>query len=86
MVYQGTGYGYTLFLTTRQLVGLMLGTVGQSHKLQQLFSPFASLFGADTCNIGRNHDIFDGCEFRQQLVKLEYKADMAVTKVAQFLL
>ena len=34
VVDEGAGYGHALFLAARQFVGLVLGAVGQLHKLQ----------------------------------------------------
>ena len=40
---EGTGYGYTLFLTTGELVGLMGVTVGETHEIEQFLSPLLGL-------------------------------------------
>ena len=80
-----TGHGHTLFLTTGEFVGLVGGTVGQSHEIEQLLRTCAGLFRRGTRDIGRNHDVLDGRELGEQLVELEHKPQMAVAEIAQLL-
>ena len=86
IVHQRTGYGDALLLTTAEFVGLMLGTVCQPHKLQQFLGSFAGSLLRRACYVGRNHDVLQCREFRQQLVELKHKANMLVTEVAQLFL
>ena len=83
---QGTGHGHALLLAAGELVRLVVGAVGQSHKPQQLFSPLAGRFTRGTGNVGRYHDVLDGRKLRQQLVELEHEADVSVAEVGELFL
>ena len=64
VVYQGTGHGDALFLTTRELVGLVGGAVREFHKVEQLLCPLTGLSVGEACDIGRYHDVLNGRELR----------------------
>ena len=83
---EGTGYGYTLFLTPREFVGLMSGAFSKSHEIKQFLGSLLGLSVRQTSNIGGNHDVLDSCKLREQLVELEYKAYVLVAEVGEFLL
>ncbi len=82
---EGTGYGYTLFLTPREFVGLMSGAFSKSHEIKQFLGSLLGLSVRQTSNIGGNHDVLDSCKLREQLVELEHEAQMLVAEIGQFL-
>ena len=82
---EGTGYGYTLFLTPGELVGLMSGAFSKSHEIKQFLGSLLGLSVRQTSNIGGNHDVFNGGKLREQLVELEHEAQMLVAEIGQFL-
>ena len=86
IVDKGTGHRHTLFFTTAELIGLMGGTVTQSHKVKQFGSTPTCFFVACTCDVCWYHDVLDSRKLRQQLVKLEHEAEVTVTEVGQRLL
>ena len=86
IVDEGTRHCHTLFLTAGKLIGLVMGAVGELHELQQFLGTLLGFTVGCARNVGRNHDVLDGCELRQQLVELEDKAQMAVAEVGKFLL
>ena len=63
MINKSTGYGHTLFFPTRKFIGLMPGTISQSHKLQQFQRRCSSLFLPHTGNKCRYHHVFQCREF-----------------------
>ena len=64
----------------------MVGTVGKAHELQQFGGTLLSGFLGCPGNVGGNHDILYCGKLRQQLVELEYEADVAVAEVGELLL
>ena len=63
----------------------MVGTVGKAKKREQFVSPLHGLALLFTCDVGWYHYIFESSKLRQQLVKLEDKAQVLVAEVAQLL-
>lgn len=84
IVDQRTGYGHSLLLPSRQFVGLVGGPVAQSHKFQKLFGTQTGILGLDSCYICWNHDVLNGCELWQELMKLKHKTKVPVTEIAEF--
>lgn len=80
VVDEGTGHGHALLLAARQLARLMRLAVAKPHELQHLTGFGLCLASALTGDESGNHDIFQGCEFRQQLMELEDKADVTVAE------
>lgn len=58
-------------------------TVAEPHEVEQLHSSGLGFFLAFASNERWNHDVFDGAELRQQLVKLEDEAYLLVAEAAQ---
>ena len=83
VVHQCPSHSDTLLLTARQFVGLMRGTVTQSHKTQQFLGTALGSLLRFPGDIGRNHDVLNRRELRQQLMELEHKAQMGVPEVRQ---
>ena len=83
MIHQSTCHSHSLLLSTGEFCGFMMGTVAQSQELQQFLCPLLRLFVGNARDIGGNHDILYGRKLRQQLMKLEHKAQMTVTEIAQ---
>ena len=83
IVYQCSGNGYTLLLTAGELVGLVSGTVGQSHELKQFTGTFPCILRLPACDIGRNHDVLQCGKLREKLMELEDEAQVLVAEVAQ---
>ena len=81
---QGSCHGHTLLLTAREFVGLVVGAVGESQKLQQLLGARLGLAAPFASDKRGNHDVLQGRKLRQKLVELEDKADMAVAEIGQF--
>ena len=83
VIHQGAGYGYALFLTAGKFSGLVMGAVGKAHKGQEFLSTVLCLPIAFACNIGGNHNVFQRCKLRQQLVKLENEAYVVVAEIGE---
>ena len=83
---EGAGHGYALLLSTRELGRLVGGTVGEVQVVEHLHSAAAGIAHAGSGNEGGHHHVLHGGEFGQQLVKLEYEADMPVAEGRELLL
>lgn len=77
-------HGNPLLLSSRKFVGLVAGSSGQSHEAQQFFGSLAGGLHGLSGNQHRNHDVFHGREFRQQLVELENEPNVLVPEPSQF--
>ncbi len=86
VVDEGTGNGDALFLATRELVGLVAGTIGEAHEAEQLLCALLGSLLRGACDVGRYHDVLQSREFGQQLVELEDEADVAIAEVGQLFL
>ena len=82
-VHQGPRHGHTLFFAARELCGLMVGTIFETHELQQFVGPLAGFVLAGACNQCRNHHVLDGRKFGQELMKLKHEANLLIAEVAQ---
>lgn len=98
IVHQGAGYGNTLAFTTGELVGLVVGTVCEVHRVEQVESALTqcgtivegqllmrkSLHSMLTkCYHARYHDVFKCREFGQELVELKYESYVAAAEMTQ---
>ena len=83
LIDKGTGNGHTLLLASGKLVGLMVGTVGKFHELEQLQGTLTGLALTGTGYHGGYHDILECRELGQQLMELEDEADVLVTELAK---
>ena len=82
VVDQRTGNGYTLHLSTRHLVRLVVQTVAQSYSLQRLYGTLVALFSR-YCRVVHQWQfhILYRCGLRQQVIVLEHEADFPVSQV-----
>ena len=84
MVDQCSCHSHPLFLSARQLVGLMLGSVGEIQEVEQ-FQALTSCLGVRNASYqGRHHHVFECRELWQELMELEDETDVAVAEVRQF--
>lgn len=63
----------------------MARPVGQTHEVQQFLGSFPRLRGRFSCDKRGNHHVLDGRKLRQELMKLEDEAHMAVAKFAELM-
>ena len=56
---EGAGHGDTLLFTTGEFVGLMGGTVCQSHEVEQFLGALFGAFLGESCDISWNHDVLN---------------------------
>ena len=77
---ESTGYGNTLFLTTRQLRRLVCGTISKMQVIEHLHSSDASIVHANPSDESGHHHILHGGKFGQKLMKLEYESNVTVTE------
>ena len=82
---EGAGYGHALFLTAGEFVGLMGGSIGQSHEVEQFLGTLLGPSSGEARNIGWNHNILNRRELRQELMKLEHEAEVLIAEIGQFL-
>ena len=59
----------------------MGSTICETHEVEQFLGALLGLTMRHACDICRNHDILDGSELRQQLMKLEHESQMLITEV-----
>src|SRR5690606_17973730 len=78
VVHQGPGHGHPLLFPTGKFVGLVVVTFGQAQKVQKFLGPGFGLAPGGILDVCGNTDIFQGGEFRKQLVELEDKTYMFV--------
>ena len=85
LVDQGAGDGDTLLLAPGQLVGMMIGAIGQAHDLQGGQRPVALLVaGHMPVHIQHGQlDVFQRRSARQQVESLENKTDFLVANIRQ---
>ncbi len=86
VVDQGTGYRHALLLASRQLCRLVLLTLRKAHHREQLAGPCFSFGMFHVTDQRRDHHVLQCRELRQELMKLEDKADVTVAKVGETLL
>ena len=84
MIDKSTGNRHTLLLASGQLIRFVRSAFGKPHEFQYLRGCFLSFLLSFPGNESRYHHIFQSRELRQQLMELEYKADMPVTECGQF--
>ena len=72
-----------LVLAAGKLGGLVAYAAFQAYFRKQSQRFLACLPVCFSGNKSRNHDILQGSEFREQMMKLEYKANPPVAKVGQ---
>ena len=81
IVHQCTGDGYTLHLSTRHLVALMIESLAQSYSLQSFDGTLLALFCADGRIVHQwQLYILYARGFRQEIVVLEDEANLAVAQ------
>ena len=85
IVHQGTSHGYALFLTARELGRLVGGAVGQTHEVEQLKCTLLDLSIGTACYHARYHHVLRCCKLWQELVKLEYEAEVLAAKACKLL-
>src|SRR5712671_2973063 len=73
----------TLFLTSGQLPGLVLGAVGEADDLQGHRDILAALRGGEPGQEQRQLDVAFGAEHRHQVVELEHEADVVCAPVRE---
>ena len=76
----GRSHSHALLLATGELGRLVRGPVGEAQIIEQLGRPAVGFGTAAAGNECRQHDVFEGGKFGQELVKLENKADMTVAE------
>ena len=85
LIDQGAGHGHPLSLSTRELVGTVIHSVGEPHHVQNLFCTlFSFAFGYTGIN-KRQCDIFQSGGPRQKIEGLKDKADLHIADVCQFI-
>ena len=83
LVHQCACHGHALLLAARELGGTVVGAVSQAEVVEQLKAAglhFALLAPGDEAG---DHDVFEGREFGQQLVKLEYEAEVLAAEARE---
>ena len=81
IVHQRPGDGYTLHLSTRHLIALMVESLAQSYSLQSFDGTLLALFCADGRIVHqRQLYILYARGFRQEIVVLEDEANLAVAQ------
>ena len=82
VVDERTGDGYSLHLTTRHLVGLVLQTIAETNFDKCLDGTRAALLGLDFGIVHQGQfDVLDGRGLGQQVVVLEDETNLAVTEL-----
>ena len=69
-VHNGTGYGHTLLLATRQRTRLVLSTRLKPHHAQQLQGMALGLAARRAADQRRHHEVLHIRKLRQQVVEL----------------
>ena len=81
--HQGTSDGHPLLLSARELGRPMGHPAGQSHRGQQLFRLGPGPALPRPRDQQRHHHILQRVELAEQVVKLEYEADLPVPHIGQ---
>ena len=81
----GTGNGYTLLLTTRELLRIVLGTVTDVHALQHIVHHLLAFGLLDAEVSQREFYVFEHIQFIDEVKALENEADNAFSQAGTLL-
>ena len=83
---QSSGYGHTLPLSARQLIGLMIGPVAQSDGLKIMTGPLQPLSASHAGINQRQSDVFQCGNTRKQIEILKDKPYLFIARSGQFII